>query len=160
MATELISKEIDGKTYEFSQFGAKLGVRTLIKISKIVGKPMGIAFGSIETGDGKQKPSSLLDMSYDKGMLAAAIEALTERMDESEIEELLILLTSTTCLCDGAKIDFNGHYAGKYGHLFKVLRAALEVQYGNFFDALSDLAPPMPTPQTKTTPISNKASRT
>ena len=130
---ELIEKTVDGEVYSFSQFGAKKSLRMLIKISKIVGKPLSLAFASAEG------PGKLSDKTVNPNTLAQAVEALMERMDEDEVISILESLTSgDACLCNGKKVDFNGHYEGNLSHMFKVLKAALEVQYGNFFDALSE----------------------
>lgn len=131
MARELISKEIDGELYSFSQFGAKESVRVLLKIGKIVGEPMALFFGSM-SGSG-----NLLDRKMDGSLLGQAAKALFQKAEEKEVLELLELLTAKSCQCSGKMIDFNLHYEGRLPHMFRVLQAAIEVQYGNFFDALS-----------------------
>lgn len=151
MARELIEKEIDGATYSFSQFGAKQGVKTLLKIGKMIGEPMALAFGSF-SGEGP-----LLERKIDGNMLGMAAKALFSRADDNEVLELITLLAATSCQCDGKQIDFNSHYEGRYGHMFKVLQAAIEVQYGNFFDALTDLGATTPTDKP---PIFNRANQT
>lgn len=134
MATEMIRKEIEGSTYEFSQFGAKKSLKVLMRLTKIVGKPLSLLVGSVE-GD---KSKSLLDRDMKMDAIALAIEALTNSMDSDEVISLIQELTGhEACMCDGKKINFDMHYEGRLPHLFKVLWAALEVQYGNFFDALS-----------------------
>lgn len=137
MATELIKKDVDGFEYEFSQFGAKRSLRTLIRLSKVLGKPLSLLLGSMN-GSGK-----LLDKSLDMDMIGLALNALTENMDSAEVISLIEELTSgDACLCDGKKIIFDSHYEGRLDHLFKVLYAALEVQYGNFFGAMVALQGP------------------
>lgn len=131
---ELIPRTVDGTEYQFSQFGAKRSLKLLLKLSKIVGKPLAMAVASAD-GSG-----SLLDKQLNPNMLAQAVEALMERIEESEALEIIETLTSGDgCLCKHQKIVFDLHYEGRLPHMFKVLFAALEVQYGNFFDALQDL---------------------
>lgn len=133
MSLELVKKDIEGKLYEFEQFGAKKSLATLIRLMKLVGKPLALMFGSIKSGE------KLLDMDMKSEMISAALAALTENMDSSEVISLMEELCATKCLCDGKKINFDSHFEGKLPHLFKVLWAALEVQYGNFFDAIGGL---------------------
>lgn len=134
MDTGLIKRTIDGDEYEFEQFGAKQGLKVLIRLSKIVGKPLALAAGVSKKGaDG--------ETTFSAETLATAVEALTDRMDQDDVIELLTLLCSEKALCNGAKINFDSHYSRKFDRLFKVTEAALEVQFGNFFDALQALLP-------------------
>lgn len=136
MSTEMISKEIDGHQYEFSQFGAKKSLKILFRLSKIIGKPLSLLMGSIGDDKGKR----LMDRDLKMDTIGIAIEALTSNLDSDEAIALIQELTGLdACLCDGKKINFDMHYEGKLPHLMKVLWAALEVQYGNFFDALKDM---------------------
>lgn len=131
MSTGLIQKEIDGKTYEFQKFGAKQSLKVLLRIAKMVGKPAVAAFGSVKKSEG-----SILDQDIDGGIIAMAVGSLVENMDTNETLDLIEELTGKDkVLCDGKKIHWDSHYAD-LEHLFKVLKAALEVQYGNFFNAL------------------------
>lgn len=144
--TELKKKIIDGDQYEFTQFGAKKSLRILMKLSKIVGKPLAIA-ATMAKG-----PGSILDKEVNPDLIGEAVGALTEKLDEDEVLDLLEELSSRdTVLCNGKKIDFNSHYENRLDHLFKVVAAALEVQYGNFLGAFNVLrvqnkAPTSPAP--------------
>lgn len=128
---------IDGSVYSFSKFGAKESMRVLTRLFKIVGEPMSLAFTATQGGDPKQ---SLMDRKMDPEIISKAVRTLAEKLDEDQVLDLIETLTATKALCDGKKIVFDLHYEGKLPHLFKVLVAALEVQYGNFFDAFTDLA--------------------
>lgn len=130
MARELVKKEIDSKTYEFEQFGAKKSLQILVRLSKLIGKPISLLISSFEPG------KKMMDSELKPEMLSLAIEALTSNLDSTEVISLLETLCATNTLCDGAKINFDSHYEGQLPHLFKVVGAALEVQYGNFFDVL------------------------
>lgn len=134
MARELIKKIIDGSEYEFQQFGAKQSLKLLTRVLKIIGEPMALSVEAFE-GEGK-----LLDRKISGKGLALAAKALTERLDQDEVVDLLTQFCShPACLCDGKQVEFNTHYEGRLGHLFKVFQAALEVQYQDFFGALSEL---------------------
>jgi hypothetical protein len=134
MSMELIKKTIDGHEYEFQKFGAKPALRMLLRLSKIVGKPLALAVSAAK-GEG-----NLLDRQVDTNVLAMAVEALTNQFDENEVLDIIEELTARdNLLCDGKKVLFNTHYEGRLDHLFKVLAAQLEVQYGNFFGAVLGL---------------------
>lgn len=127
MATELIDKEVDGQKYEFEQLGAKDSLKTLMKLSKIVGRPFIMSIGASQ---GKGKP-------LNTELLAQAAGILFQSLEETETLNIIESLTAKKALCDGKMINFDSHYSGKIDHLFRVLNAALEVQYGNFFAAVT-----------------------
>jgi hypothetical protein len=155
MAKELQKRDIDGHTYEFQQYGAKESLKTLIRLSKICGDPIAKAFGAIDQSDS----TPLLERKINLTAISGAIEALTASMDENETTDLIEKLTSDRVLCDGKKIVFDSHYENRLDHLFRVLYAALEVQYGNFFAAIAGQASPEPA-TTNASAISNKSPAT
>ena len=130
----LFEETIDEETYEFEKWGAEMSLSTLIKISKIAGKPLGLFLGSFMGGDGP-----ILDKQISPDLLANACEALVENMDEKISMELIKKFSSEKILCNGKKINFDNHYQDRLGHLFKVVKAALGVQYGDFFGELLGL---------------------
>lgn len=121
-------KTIDGEEYEFSKFGAKKSIKILRRLLGIVGEPLALALASAK-GSGK-----ILDKDIDPGMLSGAVRALIERADEDTVLSLMDdLCGESACLCNGKKVLFDTHYEGRLPHLFKVLAASVEVQYGDFF---------------------------
>ena len=140
MAAGLVEKKIckeDGTehTYEFEKFGAEEALENLIKISKIIGKPLGLAMASLKGED-----EGLFEKKIDLNLLALAFDGLTQNLDDKVCVELIKKLTSGKVLCDGVLIkSFNTHYKDDLFHMFKVLQAALEVQYGNFFAGILGL---------------------
>lgn len=146
---------INEETYSFSKWGAEESLSNLIKISKIVGKPLGILLGNAL---GNSEPEGLfgeekgiLSKEFKPDMLALALEALTNNMDEKSMIPIIKSVVSKDVFCNGAKINFNTHYGSNLMLMFKVLKAGLEVQYGNFFDEFRDLMP------VKKSVISNQA---
>jgi hypothetical protein len=129
MATELIKRTIDGDEYEFEQFGAKQSLRVLMRLSKLVGKPLMLSMGAIKQEEGKKK--------FDANALGEAAKVLFDGMDENGTIELIEMLTAEKVLCNGKKIKFDEHYEKKLSHLFNVLATALDVQYGNFIEELT-----------------------
>lgn len=127
--------EIDAQRYEFQKWGAEESLSVLIKIAKIVGKPLGMAVGLMQTGEDKGK----MDLSPD--LLGTVFDALAENFDEKTCIDVVKKLTAEKVMCEGQKIRFDTHYQDNLGHMMKVAQAALEVQYGNFFAALLAIAP-------------------
>ena len=151
MARELVQKYVDDQLYEFEQFTTTNSLKTLARLTKIVGEPLAIALGGFFkeekpglTPAGIPKPvaapKGLLDRDIDGDAIKAAVAALVDRLDENEVVELVKKLTSEKVLCDHQAIVFDLHFAGRPLHLFKVLKAAIEAQYGNFFDAAKGIA--------------------
>ncbi len=133
MAREALEKSIDGRKYQFTQYGAKEALKMLVRLSKIIGKPMALSYAALGEKGADGSPQIKGDI------LAQAIDALMQNAHEDEVLDLCMKLASKDCLCEGRQIDFNMHYEGQLPHMFKVIKAALEVQYGNFFGALNDL---------------------
>lgn len=137
MTTGLVVKEIkvgdEILTYQFEQFNTTLAIRTLARLTKIIGEPLAIAMAGSTGGD--------FDVSGD--VMGKAVKALVDRLDEKEVLELLKLLAADKALCgeNGGKINFDEHYRGNIRLLFKVFQAALEVQYGNFIGAVRESFP-------------------
>lgn len=135
MARELVKKQVDEHEYSFQQFGTKQSLKYLFRLSKIIGKPIALAMASGFVGPAKE---SVLDNPVKPELLAEAVEALVSQCDENETLDLIeSFCGKDSCLCDDKPINFNLHYEGRLDHLFRVLAAALEVQYGNFFGAIS-----------------------
>lgn len=140
--------EVDGKTYSFEKWGADDSTDTMLDISAIVGKPLGMAIGSFfkkdkDAEEAPAKKKSFFDRDFDGDAIASVMEALTDNVAKNKVicKDLIKKFCSKNVLCDGAKINFNLHYEGRLVHMLKVVKAGVEVQYGNFFDELLDLAP-------------------
>lgn len=127
---EPTKKTIDGHTYEFQTMGAKQSVKMLIRLSKILGEPISIA-ASFLAGPGK-----LSEREISPDAIPSAVKALLARVDQDDALDIIETLTSKNVLCDHKPIVFDKHFEGRLGHLFQVLKAALEVQYGNFIEGI------------------------
>lgn len=126
----LYSCEVDGLVYEWSMWQAEDAVDTLIDLAKVCGKSIAIMVDGIFIGSkDKEIPLNLMGQVF---------ESLTQGLgDKALVKGLIKKLTSGEKVwCNGAKINFNTHYQNKLDHMFKVLRAGLEVQYGNFIAAV------------------------
>jgi hypothetical protein len=126
------TRTIDGDEYLFTKFGAKKALQVFFKLSAIVGEPMAVAFGSLEPGKKK-----VLDADMNMEGIGKAIAVLTSRLDHPDAIQLIETIAgSPACLCNGKQIVFDKHYEGRLDHLLRVVTAAMEVQYGNFFGAI------------------------
>lgn len=144
MSRELVQKTIDDKSYEFEQYNTTKSLKTLSQLTRLIGEPilLMIASGLKDRKPEKAgKKKSLLDTELDNDLLAKAIKELVIRMgDDDDVLSLVKKLAIEGVLCDSKQIVFDLHYSGGEGlaHLFKVVRAALEVQYGNFIAVLTE----------------------
>jgi hypothetical protein len=139
---DLAKKEIDGHLYEFEQFGAKKATKLLVRIGRIAGGPLAIVGTQIV---GQKDRKGLAEKLNSAEVISRVIEALTQKLDENEVLDIIETFTGgDKVLCDGKKISFDHHYQNRLDHMFRVLWAALEVQYGNFFGALTALMPSVP----------------
>lgn len=130
-------RTIDDEEYTFYQLGALKSHSLLLKIAKIIGPVFGEMVNSTE-GDGKKEGlDALLDANID---LSTIIDGLFERADESTVNKIMLTLLSQVthngddgvgALKKDAIID--NHFMGRLPHMYKVVLAAAEVQYGDFF---------------------------
>lgn len=148
MRQELVPRTIDGRKYEISQFGASQSWRILVRLSKMIGEPVA---NLISDYDPKKK---VLDQDLGK-VIPTAVAALVRNVEEEESLNTIKELVFCT-LCNGAPINnanFDLHFRGGIGHMMKVVKAVLEVQYGDFLGAVVDL-------QTQQSPTLTQASQT
>jgi len=125
-----------GYTYTVQQFGAREGGRMLVRLAKLLGKPVGDA---VSAGD-------VLDIRA----AGAVIAGLADAISEDEFDHLCTSFgkrstvsggngeqapqlqygPKTIPLADGGIFDL--HFAGAYVELVGWLAFALEVNYGSF----------------------------
>lgn len=121
--------EVQGVKYKVTQFVATKSVTIFEKVLKLIGSPVGMLANSLEeevTGD----------------LVSKAIGAMTENLDPVRDIPLFkdILSTSQIVEEDGThrEINFDIDFAGRIGHLFRVLYAILEFQYSDFLAVVAD----------------------
>jgi Phage tail assembly chaperone protein, TAC len=127
---------IDNRTYEFFFLPPKDALRTLVRILKIVGEPIGAITDLFSSFDGKS-----LDMKISElppGIINNAVTALVNRLDEDQVMQIIEdLMGSTHVKTENDRgtrpIQFAVDFCGRIGHLFKVVKASLEVNYADFF---------------------------
>jgi hypothetical protein len=133
----LYETEIDGDKYEFEKWGAEDASDVLLDIITIVGQPLGMGaaalFGKDEDG------VKGIDRDMDPDIIGKIMESLTGNVGKNKlvVKSLLKKLSTDRVQCNSKPIaSFNIHYRDKLFHMTKVVRAGLEVQFGNFFDAV------------------------
>lgn len=131
------TRKIGEHEYFFSQLGASQSLKLLVRITKIVGEPLGLLIGQFAAPKAdKQAPREIKE-----DLIGLAMKSFMNALDENEVLDIIKTLTAGTngnqnVQCDGKNINFDLHYDGRFDHLFEVLKAALEVQYGNFLSAI------------------------
>src|SRR4051812_43702138 len=100
--------QIDSREYSFSKFGAKHGLKILLRLAKIIGKPLALGYAAV--GDQRDGTTAFIDRNINGDLLAQAVESLMKNAHEDEVIELCMELSSKTVLCEGKQIDFNSHY--------------------------------------------------
>lgn len=132
----LYEVSIGEEKYQFVKWNAEEALDVLLDIVPLVGKPLGAAASAFAGGG-----DSILDKDVDPNAIGAIIESLTSNFNKSTVKSIIIKLCSDQVMCDGKVVKFKSHYTDRMGLVFKVCQANLEVQYGNFFDAIRDLLP-------------------
>lgn len=124
---------IDDKKYEFEKWGGEEAVDATLDLFGILGVPAGQAVSSFFSSDGPMKAG--LDSEMNPEIIGKIIEKLSDRVGSNKAicKELIKKLSSHKVSCDGKKIGFDQHYRDSLGHLMKVVRAGIEVQFSSFF---------------------------
>lgn len=127
-------KIIDGETFELTQMMATASLRLLPRL----GAAMGPALSKLSI---TSKDIGHLDLT----MAGEAIAALTQKLTSDEldyiVQQLLYSLAVNGKPCEpGPGKAFDIIFAGRTLLVFKLLKFALEVNYGDFFAAAGSLA--------------------
>jgi hypothetical protein len=103
----------------------------------MLGEPLGLLGEQILQGKDTKK---ILDSDVKELAISKILDSLFKNLDVKET------MTVIETLCK--QVYFNGqplsetfdvHFQADYVHLFKVIKTALEVQYGNFFQGIAGL---------------------
>ncbi len=126
---------IDDTRYSTTQYSAGKAVRLLTRLVKIVGKPLGL----IASSGG-------LDAELKPDLVGQAVVALSENLEaDDSLKIIQEILEGTLILSDQVNrpIVFDIDFAGRIGHLFKLLQKILLFQYGDFLENLAQATPPV-----------------
>lgn len=132
--TGLFEVEIDDLTYEFEKWGADESLDVLIDMAGIIGGPLGSAL--MQLFDKKKDEDKVLDKEINKDSLGVAFDALSKNLRKEIVKPIIKKFCSgDKVLCAGKKVKFDTHYQDRLGHMFKVAKAGMEVQYEELFIA-------------------------
>lgn len=120
--------------YICALYDATKSLEILTRISKHVGEPLGRLFGgSAEEGKG-------LDARLEE-VLPGVLKALADRLDKTETVALVKDILDCLQLKGPeitAKVNFNDHFKGRLGHMFKMVMEVLKYQYGDLGNVFSE----------------------
>ena len=117
--------EVEGCEYTLNQFGAKVGQRWLLRLTKAVAPALVRGASASDTQ-----------------ALAAVLELASESLPEAMLDELCAAFAERCQVrfSDGSvrplSAVYDDHFAGNYVALAKWLRGCLEANYGGFMLAL------------------------
>lgn len=129
-------RTIDGNEYTFYQFPATQGTKVLMRLAKLVGEPLGMLGGGV-LKDGIQSAVG----ANAETAIGKAVKALTENIDVEDTFDLIKTFFDHVQHKGNALSDiYDVHFQGKYSLIVKLLKVAIEVQFGNFFGELVALS--------------------
>ena len=121
---------VDDTTYRTTHYAATVANKLLTRIARIVGP--GFATLGVAGMDAEVTPD----------LIGTAVSSLLAQTDESDMDDLLKKIISTTQIIDSngnRPIIFDTDFAGKIGHLYKVVKEVLSFQYSDFLAAIVEL---------------------
>jgi hypothetical protein len=142
MGRQVESRTIDGRLYEFYQVSPKIALKVLTRVTKLLGEPLGILGGQL-AGSKKDGIAALLEQDTSE-LLPKAVSLFVTRLDETEVQQVIDWLlepvhVQTEDDKGTRRIMFERDFQGRIGHLMKVVLAALEVNFQDFFSENSGL---------------------
>lgn len=124
-----VNVEIDGEQYTIQQFTSTKAVKTFARLAKLLGVPFAMlvkgANGNVEE------------------VLPQVIKALFETADEDVIDRLIkdllscVMHNNQPLYRESGPSQFETHFQGKFGSMFKLVSEVVQYQYKDF---LADLA--------------------
>jgi hypothetical protein len=132
MGREAVSKTIDGIKYTFGRHMPRNSLKLFNRIMKIIAP-------TIAAGVGESSFSNALDKDID---IAGAVNTLCMHTDEPEIETIFNIILGEVIHNGNSEKKGLGNCRDNYDavflessipHVYKVIFAALEVEYNNFF---------------------------
>ena len=144
MGVQTKDRVINDSKYEVTQFTARRALRLQARLLRVAGP----AVGKVANARG-------LDESLDLG---AIVSELVDRLDEKEVESLVMDLLSCTRR-DGIELTaeaFDLAFAGNLFEVVKVIGFVLQVNYGDFIEALTGGQGSLFSPSPASPPKSSK----
>lgn len=129
----LYEVDVDGRLYAFQKWGAEKALDTLLDIMQFVGKPLSLLANAVI------KDGVKADIKPD--MVGIIMDCLLSGMGQNK-QTIMAIIKRVTCervSCNHQNFLFDTHFQDDLPHMFKVVRAGLDVQYGNFFSAVLNM---------------------
>ncbi len=129
------SKVIDGVTYEVQMLPGTKSWKMLLRLGKMIGPALGKV---IDGSEGSLQ--NLMNADLSEVFIGEALTALTERMDEAEVEIIIQQLAECT-IVDNKPLKgiFELHFQGNPGALLKWLAFAVQANFAPFSNALASV---------------------
>lgn len=115
-------------------------VKMLTKLTKILGEPLFKMLVMGNPANAAKEDAGFMDNPRVMEAMAASFSGLVARLDEEEVKQLMRDVVTDQVLCDGKPFDYNTHFMGRIGHLFKVAVAVVRHQYADFLDVIPGLS--------------------
>jgi len=132
MAIKTETREINGNLWRIQAFPGRKALRVQSRLSRLLGPALGALVST--AGEEGVMNKDISSIPFDK-----IASLLVDKLDEETVEDTVLLLLSETSINDDP-VDgsvFDRHFAANFGELAQGLSAVLEVNFGNFFAALT-----------------------
>lgn len=125
----LFEVDIDGDTFEFSPWSLKRSVKMGVRLARIVADPMTRIYALMQGAKGAQADVA-------PAVLGGIADKLVERLaeDDEQTWALLVTLCTEGVSRNAQEVDMERDFARKPKVMLQVIKAALEAQYGDFFE--------------------------
>lgn len=140
MGKKIEERQVDGETYKFGQFGARESTKMAWELTSYIGPSLGALISSLK-GDKK-----LLDVDTKDVDFGMALDKLFVKVTPEKMEKIIEKLFSQVIYVaaddkQGGQLSkiWDVHFQGRGSHMINVLKTAMEVQFGNFFDGQGGL---------------------
>ena len=164
-----VQRSVGEHVYEVRQLPATPAYLMFLDLAKMLAPSMAAGVAAVS---GRGSLAETLDAEIDGGFLVRAVEGLVERLDNAKVQAVIQQLANHTAVVVGeGKLElgqqFEAHFAGRIGEMFKWLLFALEVNFGDFLSGcrakartvLQGMTPaPSPSPTTSSGPSGGSSS--
>jgi len=133
-------QDIDGKNYSFGYWQVDPAIERLTLFVEIFGSSLAtFLIGGAKAAqeqDNKALDTEVTELDFIK----EGIESLIPRLKEDKVKKL-VKDFQQNLMCDNKKVsdNYNEHYKGQLGHMFKVIAAQARYQFADFLGLIKGL---------------------
>ncbi len=127
---QLYKTIINKRPYEAYLLSATMGNEIFVILVKYL-SPILSTLINVDTLTKFKESKDLSDLNLDMVQIATIA---SEKLDVEEYQKVVSTLCGT-CTCEGKRIEFDGHFRGRYGEMLKVLWWTIQI---NFEEVLKD----------------------